>query len=122
MSGRMLTRATRLLLVATASILILFTLQACGSDGGDDVAGPEYTIEVRVAGTGTGTVTSLPPAIVCPGTCGPLDWTPGAHVQLVATPTPPSTFGGWTGSVTSTADTIEVVVSGHVVVTATFNI
>jgi hypothetical protein len=43
-SERILTRAARPLLAAAASILILFTLQACDSGGSDDVAGPEYTV------------------------------------------------------------------------------
>jgi hypothetical protein len=105
-----------------AAALALLALPGCDSaGGGGDVAGPEYTVRIVVAGSGAGVVTSQPPAITCPGTCGPLDWSPGGVVMLIATPTAPSTFAGWTGSVTSTNDTVQVVVTGHMVVTATFN-
>ena len=43
------------------------------SGAGNDVAGPENTIEIRLAGSGTGVVTSDPAWITCPGDCGPMD-------------------------------------------------
>jgi uncharacterized repeat protein (TIGR02543 family) len=103
-------------------VLLLVTAYSCGSKGGNDVAGPEYTVKVVLAGTGSGVVTSLPSAITCPGTCGPLDWTPGATVWVIAAPATGSTFAGWSGSCSGTADTCQFVVTGHMVVTATFNL
>lgn len=110
-----------LVLAAVTALLLLAPLGCDSGGGGGDVTGPENTVRVIVAGTGAGVVTSSPPSITCPGTCGPLDWSPGGVVLLIATPTPPSTFAGWTGTVASTNDTVEIVVSGHVVETATFN-
>jgi len=53
-------------------------------------------VVVTPAGTGVGTVVSLPTGITCPGTaCGAL-FTPGS-VTLNATAGANSTFGGWQG-------------------------
>jgi uncharacterized repeat protein (TIGR02543 family) len=93
----------------------------CGSKGGDDVAGPENTIEVVIAGTGGGRVRCTYGGIDCPGSCGPVDWTPGGVAPFVAEPDSSSTFAGWSGAATGTADTCSVVVTGHMVLTATFD-
>lgn len=104
-------------------VLFLLTACSCGSKGGGgDVTGPQNTVKVVLAGTGSGIVTSNPPAITCPGNCGPLDWTPGATVQVIAVPATGSTFAGWSGSCSGIADTSQFVVTGHMVVTATFSL
>jgi sugar lactone lactonase YvrE len=51
-------------------------------------------VAVSFAGSGTGTVTSIPSGLNCPGTCtAQFD---GVPVTLTATPTGGSTFAGWT--------------------------
>lgn len=102
------------------AVVLLFLAGSC-SGKSDDVAGPENTIQVVIAGTGSGTVVSDPASIDCPTVCGPIDWTPGAPVRLIATPAGGSTFGGWSGDAGGSNDTCEVMVDGHKVVTATFN-
>jgi hypothetical protein len=79
-------------------------------------------VKVVLAGTGTGHVTGTYGPIDCPTACGPYDWTPGASVPLVArADTATSYFAGWAGSgCTGAADTCTIVVTGHMVVTATF--
>ena len=110
--------------IPAAMVLCMATLllPACSS-GGDDVAGPENTVEAIVLGSGTGRVVSDPPSIDCPDVeCGPLDWTPGMTVNMTATPEAGSTFVGWTGDCTGTdPNDCSFVVQGHMSVTATFN-
>jgi len=90
------------------------------SGANNDVAGPENTIEITLAGSGTGVVTSDPAWITCPGDCGPMDWTPGAQVTLIATPNAGSIFAGWSGDCAGNGN-CTLVVSGHMRVTARFN-
>jgi endoglucanase len=119
MEGNM-ARAQRYLGFAGAGLAVFLSANACGGGGEGGMAGPENTVEVVLAGAGTGVVTSNPPAITCPGACGPLDWSPGATVELIATPNTGSTFGGWSGACTGTG-MCSFVVNGHMKVTATFN-
>ena len=58
---------------------------------------PPRTLDITLAGGGTGTVTSSPGVINCPGTCTDT-FTSGTPVVLTPTPTGGSTFGGWTGT------------------------
>jgi hypothetical protein len=77
-----------------------------------------FTLTVGSAGTGSGTVTDNLGQINCTDTAGSLSGTcsasylSGASVTLTATPTAPSTFGGWGGgcasSGTSTTCTLTV--------------
>jgi hypothetical protein len=60
------------------------------------VPGP-FTLTVTLAGTGTGSVGSTPTGIACPGDCTE-PYANGTMVTLTATPTAPSTFGGWGGA------------------------
>lgn len=76
-----------------------------------------FTVTINKAGTGTGTVTSAPPAIDCGATCSASFPSPGS-VTLSATPTGGSTFDGWTGGVC--AGTGTCVVNANATVTATF--
>ncbi len=109
----------RLLLLA----LLLLVAGAC-SKKSDSLAGPENTVKVVLAGTGAGHVRCTYGTIDCPTACGPYDWSPGATVPLVAEEdTATSVFAGWSGSGCSgSSDTCYVVVAGHMVVTATFNL
>lgn len=56
-----------------------------------------YTLSVSKSGSGSGTVSSSPGGISCPGTCAAA-YAPGTAVQLFASPSPGSTFTGWGGS------------------------
>jgi hypothetical protein len=58
-------------------------------------SGPS-TLTVQVHGTGTGTVTSVPIGIDCPGDCSE-SFGAGTGVVLTATPTGGSVFMGWLG-------------------------
>jgi hypothetical protein len=51
-------------------------------------------LEVRVAGRGSGTVTSNPAGITCPGRCSE-PYGIGCPVTLAATPAAGSYFAGW---------------------------
>lgn len=103
-------------------VLLASLFAGCGGKGGDDIAGPEFTVQVVLAGTGGGHVTCPYGGIDCPTACGPVDWTGGATALFVASPDPLSTFVGWSGAATGTADTCSVVVTGHMVLTATFDL
>lgn len=59
------------------------------------------TLTVVSGGNGTGSITSSPTGINCPGVCT-LQVPDGAAVVLTATPTGASTFLGWTGPGTCT--------------------
>jgi Divergent InlB B-repeat domain len=68
-----------------------------------------FRVTVKPTGSGGGRVTSSPPGIDCPGTCG-MSAQLGTSVALNAQPTPDSTFAGWgaacqgNGRCTLTAD------------------
>src|SRR5262249_4991527 len=55
------------------------------------------TLTVTLAGTGSGTVTSSPAGISCPGTCSAA-FGSGTSVTLTATAASGSTFAGWSGA------------------------
>jgi phospholipase C len=76
-------------------------------------------LSVNVAGAGTGTVTSTPSGINCPGTCS-ATFTGNPQVVLTATPANGFTFGGWSGACTGTGSSCTVSIAGSAV-TATFN-
>ena len=81
---------------------------------------PNQTLTVNKSGTGSGTVTS-PGGINCGSTCS-YDFAYNTVVTLTATPTPPSTFGGWSGAGCSGTGTCIVTMSTAQSVTATFNL
>jgi Divergent InlB B-repeat domain len=80
-----------------------------------------YQLSVTIgAGTGTGSVSSAPAGITCGTDCSEV-YSHGTTVVLTATPSPNSTFSGWTGACTGTG-TWTVVMTAATVVTATFAI
>jgi hypothetical protein len=80
----------------------------------------DQTLTISKGGTGSGTVTSNPPGINCGSTC--LYTFPyNTSVTLTATPTSPSTFGGWSGAGCSGTATCTVTMSAAQSITATFN-
>ena len=62
-----------------------------------DAPAVQQTLDIIVAGGGTGTVTSNPGSINCPGTCSDT-FVNGTVVALTPTPTGGSTFAGWSGT------------------------
>ena len=89
---------------ATRSVTATFTLWS-------------FALEVKKVGNGT--VTSSPPGIDCGSTCYNA-FAYNTEVTLSATPTYPSTFGGWSGACTGTG-TCKVTMSEFRSVTAAFN-
>jgi len=76
-------------------------------------------LTVSLAGNGTGTVTSNPSGISCPGTCA-ADFATGTTVTLTVTPTNGSTFTGWSGAGCTGTGPCVVAIVGDQTVTATF--
>src|SRR6185369_15492752 len=68
-------------------------------------------LTVNVAGPGTGTVTSTPGGISCPGTCT-ANFQGNGQVTLTAAPGTGFGFGGWTGNCTGTSTTCTVTLAG----------
>ena len=81
---------------------------------------PSYTLTVGKNGTGSGTVTSSPPAINCGATCLQ-SYSQGTLVTLTPTATAGSTFAGWSGDCSGTG-ACTVTMSQARSVTATFNL
>src|SRR5258708_17189078 len=79
-----------------------------------------YQLTVTLAGTATGTVTSSPAGISCPGTCS-ASFAAGAVVKLTPTPGKGAYFGGWTGACNAPY-TCAPTMNASKSVTATFNI
>ena len=80
----------------------------------------DYSLNVLLAGTGAGKVTSAPFAINCPVTCTAL-FLPGTVVTLTPTPAAGSTFSGWSGGGCSGTGTCTVTIQAATSVTATFD-
>ena len=77
-------------------------------------------LTVATSGAGTGTVTSAPAGITCPGTCA-FNFADGTSVTLTATATAGSVFTGWSGGGCSgAATTCQVPLSAATNVMATF--
>lgn len=69
--------------------------------------------------SGSGTVTSSPSGISCPGICA-TSFSYGTVVYLTAAPSSGYAFTGWSGACSGTAETCNVTMSGAKSVTATF--
>jgi len=74
---------------------------------------------VTRAGSGGGTITSVPSGIGCPVTCV-ASYTPGARVTLTPQADVGSSFGGWSGGGCSGAGACVVTLDTNTAVTATF--
>ena len=112
---------------------VTFSLTACGSADVNCVlsdlaldtvfldvpSSSSFPLTVTLAGTGTGSVSSSPSGITCPGTCS-ANFTSGSTVVLTAVAGSSSTFTGWSGACSGTG-TCSVTMSAAKAVTATFN-
>jgi len=80
-----------------------------------------YGLAVTKAGTGTGSVTSTPSGINCPGDCTEA-YSYGTSVTLTAAPAVASTFISWSGGVCTGTGTCVVTMDAAKAVTATFSL
>lgn len=80
---------------------------------------PGELLGVSAAGSGTGSVTSSPAGIDCPGACA-YSFEPGTQVTLNPEPAPGSAFTGWSGGGCSGTEPCEVVVEADAGITASF--
>lgn len=81
---------------------------------------PVFTLKVKKAGSGSGTITSSPAGIDCGGECS-AELEEGAKLKLTATPASGSTFAGWTGGSCSGTGPCVVTIGADTTVTATFD-
>ncbi len=79
-----------------------------------------FQLSVTLAGTGSGSVSSSPAGINCPGTCS-ANFNSGTTVMLTATPVAGSSFGGWSGACSGTG-ACSVTMNAAKSVTATFSL
>jgi GH25 family lysozyme M1 (1,4-beta-N-acetylmuramidase) len=79
-----------------------------------------FPVQVQLAGTGGGTVTSSPAGIDCGSDCAGT-FAAGSTVTLEAAPDSASAFDGWSGACAGTVPTCTVTVSTVTDVTATFD-
>jgi phospholipase C len=99
------------------SALLTLALAGCRGvvDGTTSAATP---MTVTIAGTGTGTVTSTPAGIDCPGTCT-ASFPQNTQVALSETPAASNVFSGWSGACTGNAN-CSVMLTAANSVTASF--
>jgi hypothetical protein len=81
---------------------------------------PQHTLTVSLAGSGSGTITSSPAGISCPGRCS-AGFVQGTLVTLTATPASGATFTGWSGGGCSGTGSCTVTLSSDQAVSANFN-
>ncbi|MDI6793281.1 MAG: putative Ig domain-containing protein, partial [bacterium] len=109
--------------ITTETTLKFFAVDSAGNSEG--IKTESYTIvyplTVTKAGTGSGTVTSLPAGISCGFDCSET-YTHGTVLTLTATPDVSSIFAGWSGACPDTETTCEVIMDAARSVTATFAI
>jgi type II secretory pathway pseudopilin PulG len=80
---------------------------------------PAFALSVTVAGGGSGTVTSSPGGIACPGDCSET-YASGTTVTLTAQAGANSLFTGWSGACSGSSPTCQVSMTSAQSVTATF--
>ncbi|WP_411727838.1 InlB B-repeat-containing protein [Methyloglobulus sp.] len=78
-------------------------------------------LSVTKAGTGAGTITSIPAGINCGATCA-ANFNQNSSVTLTAAPAVGMTFDGWAGACTGTATTCTVTMAQAQTVTASFTV
>jgi phospholipase C len=89
-------------LLSAASLLLFLPLLGCGTSPTGSPSPPKSNqLALSLAGSGKGTVTSIPGGINCGPTCL-ASFSSGTTVQLTAVADPDSTFTGWTGACSGT--------------------
>ena len=102
-----------------ALILAFMALTACGGGGGGGSdTPPATTFALTVSVTGTGSVSSAPAGIACPGDCTE-SYASTVSVLLTAAPSGGFAFSNWGGACAGTALTCNVAMSAARNVTAT---
>ncbi len=79
----------------------------------------DLSLYVSITGTGSGSVTSSPEGINCPGDCFG-EYSPGTVVSLTAIPGPDSSFSGWEGDCSGDGPVMTVTMSDFKFCTAIF--
>ena len=92
------------------------------ADAAPDAPDPKVPLNIMVAGSGTGTVTSSPAGISCTAASCSADFDPNTVVTLTAVPGTGSVFAGWAGACTGTVPTCDVTLAQAATVTATFDV
>jgi LmbE family N-acetylglucosaminyl deacetylase len=77
------------------------TMSAARSVGAEFAPAPNFGLKVATGGNGTGTVTSTPAGIECPGDCEE-EYEGGTEVTLSPSPAAGSEFAGWSGACAGT--------------------
>jgi uncharacterized repeat protein (TIGR02543 family) len=80
-----------------------------------------HTLTVQRTGSGSGSVTSAPSGLDCPGTCSQ-DFPVTSTVVLTATPDAGHVFGGWTGDCSGQSTTCTLPMNADRTVTAKFRL
>jgi PKD repeat protein len=81
-----------------------------------------YSLDVSLSGSGTGTIASSQPGLICSGGFCYQDVISGTLVTLTATPGASSDFGGWGGACTNPSGACLLTMSGNRSATAEFNV
>jgi hypothetical protein len=79
------------------------------------------TLAITRSGAGSGTVTSSPGGIACPGACS-ASFSAGTAITLTATPAAGSRPAGWSGACTGSGASCQVTLSSASTVTAIFEL
>lgn len=111
-------------LALTASLILgLFFLASCQGLGTSPSPTTNTTVQLTVTGptTSTGTVTSSPKGISCPGTCS-ASFASNTQVTLTEQPTTNNFFSGWSGGTCSgSASTCTLTLTAATSISAAFN-
>lgn len=101
---------------SACAVTALFFLGLTSCQG---LKGNSALVALSISGSGSGSISSSPSGISCPGTCA-TNFAPGTKVTLTATPAAKSAFSGWGGSCSGMAQSCTLTLNGPVNVRATF--
>ena len=110
--------------VGASLCVCLFALVSCSGDSKSPAApstSVSATLTVTVAGTGSGTVTSNPAGVSCPSDCIATYATGTVVTLTAAVGSDGSTFAGWSGDCSGSAETASVTMAAARSCTATFD-